>query len=73
MSRRVAITGVGALTPLGVGAAALIERWSAGECGIEDGFSRCREFEPLEFLAKKDQWSEVLPRMRALRDGFATR
>jgi 3-oxoacyl-[acyl-carrier-protein] synthase II len=54
MTRRVVITGVGAVTPLGVGSDALIERWSAGECGIEDGFGRCREFDPLEFLSKKE-------------------
>ena len=29
--------GVGAVTPLGVGARTLHERWAAGECGIEDG------------------------------------
>jgi 3-oxoacyl-[acyl-carrier-protein] synthase II len=54
MTRRVVITGVGAVTPLGVGSAPLIERWSAGECGIEDGAGRCREFDPLDFLSKKE-------------------
>jgi 3-oxoacyl-[acyl-carrier-protein] synthase II len=54
MTRRVVITGVGAITPLGNGAAALIERWSAGESGIEDGFGRCREFDPLDHLSKKE-------------------
>jgi 3-oxoacyl-[acyl-carrier-protein] synthase II len=54
MSRRVVITGVGAITPLGNGAAALIERWSAGESGIEDGFGRCLDFDPLDHLSKKE-------------------
>jgi len=54
MSRRVVITGVGAVTPLGIGSDPLIERWSAGECGIEDGAGRCREFDPLDFLSKKE-------------------
>jgi 3-oxoacyl-[acyl-carrier-protein] synthase II len=54
MSRRVVITGVGAVTPLGVGSEPLIERWSAGECGIEDGFGRCLDFDPLDFLSKKE-------------------
>ncbi len=37
MKPRVVITGVGAVTPLGVGADALHERWAAGVCGIVDG------------------------------------
>jgi 3-oxoacyl-[acyl-carrier-protein] synthase II len=55
MSRRTAvITGVGAVTPLGVGARALHERWSAGQSGIEDGLGRCSEFEPKEHLSAKE-------------------
>ncbi len=53
MSRRVAITGVGAVTPLGVGADALHERWAAGESGIADGFGRCSEFEPTEHMTRR--------------------
>ncbi|HZI91533.1 MAG TPA: beta-ketoacyl-ACP synthase II [Thermoleophilaceae bacterium] len=54
MSRRVAITGLGAVTPLGVGAESLIDGWSAGESGIEDGLGRCRGFDPEEFLTRKE-------------------
>ncbi len=48
------ITGVGAVTPLGVGARRLHERWSAGDCGIEGGVGRCAEFEPSDVLSAKD-------------------
>jgi 3-oxoacyl-[acyl-carrier-protein] synthase II len=55
MSPRTAvITGVGAVTPLGVGARTLHERWSAGQSGIEDGLGRCSEFEPKEHLSAKE-------------------
>jgi 3-oxoacyl-[acyl-carrier-protein] synthase II len=54
VTRRVVITGVGAVSPLGVGAEALIERWSEGQCGIEDGAGRCSEFDPSEFLSRKE-------------------
>jgi 3-oxoacyl-[acyl-carrier-protein] synthase II len=50
---RVAITGVGAVSPLGVGAAALNERWAAGKSGIEDGLGRCTDFEPTGHLSRR--------------------
>ncbi len=54
MRRRVVITGLGAVTPLGVGARRLLERWAAGVCGIEDGVGRCSEFDPAEAMSTKD-------------------
>jgi 3-oxoacyl-[acyl-carrier-protein] synthase II len=54
MTRRVVITGVGAVTPLGIGSDPLIDRWMAGESGIVDGFGRCLEFEPNDWLSKKE-------------------
>jgi len=54
MTRKAVITGVGAVTPLGVGARTLHERWSAGQSGIEDGFGRCSEFDPKEHLSIKE-------------------
>ena len=54
MSREVVITGVGAVSPLGVGARTLHERWSAGVVGIEDGKGRALEFEPTEHLSIKE-------------------
>ena len=54
MTRRVVITGVGAVTPLGAGATTLHERWTAGECGIEDGQGRCDDFDPTAFLSRKE-------------------
>jgi 3-oxoacyl-[acyl-carrier-protein] synthase II len=54
MTQRTVITGMGAVTPLGVGVDALFSRWSAGECAIEDGLARCQDFEPTEFLTRKE-------------------
>jgi 3-oxoacyl-[acyl-carrier-protein] synthase II len=46
MRRRVVITGMGAVTPLGVTALAVFSRWAAGECAIESGVARCSGFGP---------------------------
>jgi 3-oxoacyl-[acyl-carrier-protein] synthase II len=54
MAARVAITGVGAVTPLGVGARQLFERWAGGELGIEDGEARCGDFVPTDSLSTKE-------------------
>ncbi len=54
MNREVVVTGVGAVTPLGVGARTLYERWRAGASGIEDGVGRATEFDPTEHLSKKE-------------------
>jgi len=53
MSREVVITGVGAVTPLGVGARTLHERWSAGVVGIADGKGAATEFEPTDHFSVK--------------------
>jgi 3-oxoacyl-[acyl-carrier-protein] synthase II len=54
MRRRAVITGLGAVTPLGVGAQALHEDWVAGRSGIEDGVGACRDFEPTDFMSAKE-------------------
>jgi 3-oxoacyl-[acyl-carrier-protein] synthase II len=54
VNRPVLITGLGAVTPLGVGARALHERWLAGRSGIEDGEGACADFEPTEFMSAKE-------------------
>jgi 3-oxoacyl-[acyl-carrier-protein] synthase II len=52
--RRVVVTGVGAVTPLGIGACTLHDRWVAGVVGIEDGAGRCLQFDPKELLSVKE-------------------
>jgi len=51
--RDVVITGVGAVTPLGVGAPTLHERWTAGACGIGDGEAPCTDFVPTDHMSTK--------------------
>ncbi len=52
--REVVITGMGAITPLGVGAATLHERWMAGASGLESGEGVCAAFDPTEFMSNKE-------------------
>jgi 3-oxoacyl-[acyl-carrier-protein] synthase II len=54
MKPDIVVTGIGAVTPLGVGARTLHERWTAGASGIEDGEGACTEFEPTEYLSVKE-------------------
>jgi 3-oxoacyl-[acyl-carrier-protein] synthase II len=53
MRRRVVITGMGAVTPLGMGARTLFERWAAGEVGIAGGEAACDWFDPAALLGAK--------------------
>ncbi|MGH2914589.1 MAG: beta-ketoacyl-[acyl-carrier-protein] synthase family protein [Solirubrobacteraceae bacterium] len=52
--RRVVVTGMGAVTPLGLGAATLHERWAEGEIGIVDGAGACRDFQASDHLSVKE-------------------
>jgi 3-oxoacyl-[acyl-carrier-protein] synthase II len=54
LKQRVVITGVGAVTPLGVGANALHEGWLARRSGIEDGTGACRAFDPKDVMSSKE-------------------
>ncbi len=54
MGREVAITGVGAVTPLGVGADVLLQRWLAGDSAIVNGCARCVDFDPAAFLSRRE-------------------
>jgi 3-oxoacyl-[acyl-carrier-protein] synthase II len=52
--RKVVVTGIGAITPLGAGATLLHDRWAAGDVGIADGAGRCRDFDPKDHLSVKE-------------------
>jgi 3-oxoacyl-[acyl-carrier-protein] synthase II len=52
--RRVVITGMGAVTPLGVGARTLHERWTAGNTAVEGGEGACTTFVPTDHLSRKE-------------------
>ncbi|HEX3688632.1 MAG TPA: beta-ketoacyl-[acyl-carrier-protein] synthase family protein [Solirubrobacteraceae bacterium] len=52
--RKVVITGLGAVTPLGLGATTLHDRWAAGVVGITDGAARCTDFDVTEHLSVKE-------------------
>ncbi len=54
MKPKVVITGIGAVTPLGVGAGSLHGRWAAGEVGIVDGAGSCSDFDPKDHLSTKE-------------------
>jgi 3-oxoacyl-[acyl-carrier-protein] synthase II len=54
MKRHVVVTGIGAVSPLGVGARTLYERWRAGASGIEDGEGKATEFDPTDHLSVKE-------------------
>ena len=54
MGCTVAVTGVGAVTPIGIGAEASFDAWASGRCGVADGVASCGEFEPGEFLTAKE-------------------
>jgi 3-oxoacyl-[acyl-carrier-protein] synthase II len=45
---------MGAVTPLGIGAMTLHDRWAAGEVGIADGVGACRDFDPKDHLTVKE-------------------
>ncbi len=54
MRRRVVVTGIGAVSPLGIGAQTLFESWTAGKSGIVDGLARCDDFVGVDHLGKKE-------------------
>lgn len=49
----VCVTGVGAVTPLGMGADALHDRWASGACASDQGVARCVDFAPDTVLSRK--------------------
>jgi len=52
-AERICVTGIGAVTPLGVGAQSFHDRWAAGRCAGENGVARCTEFVPEQIFTRK--------------------
>jgi 3-oxoacyl-[acyl-carrier-protein] synthase II len=50
----VVVTGVGAITPLGVGAQQLYRGWRDGASGIQSGEGACADFDPTQFMSVKE-------------------
>ncbi|WP_210491981.1 beta-ketoacyl-ACP synthase II [Patulibacter sp. SYSU D01012] len=51
---RAAITGLGAVTPMGVGVDALYSGWTGGRSAIVDGQGACLDFDPTAVLSRKE-------------------
>src|SRR3954451_17183916 len=56
VDRRVVITGMGVVSPLGMGTDKLFERWLQGDVGIDKEAlcAECRDFDPGDALSRKD-------------------
>jgi len=54
MKRQVVVTGIGAVTPLGIGARTLYESWRAGVSGIQNGEGVATEFNPSDHLSVRE-------------------
>ncbi len=50
----VVVTGIGAVTPLGVGAETLLREWIAGNDGIRGGEAPCADFDPRTVMTAKE-------------------
>ncbi|MGB2711205.1 MAG: beta-ketoacyl-[acyl-carrier-protein] synthase family protein [Conexibacter sp.] len=53
-AEQVVVTGIGAVSPLGVGARALYEGWRDGSSGVIDGIARCSAFDPATVMTAKE-------------------
>lgn len=53
-SQDVVITGVGVVSPLGIGAGELFKRWCSADLGIIDGQGHCSDFDPAQHMSRKD-------------------
>jgi 3-oxoacyl-[acyl-carrier-protein] synthase II len=52
--RRVAITGMGAVTPVGNGFEVLLDDWLAGRSRVHDAVARCSDFDPSDVMTTKE-------------------